>query len=78
MPKEEDVIVVRKEDLPSFQKLCCFTNDYNAAEVCKTPNRLAGKKDRELTLKLPNWDNEKFLIISGIDVEKELGGGKNG
>jgi len=43
MPKEEDVIVVRKSDFPSFQKLCCFTNDYNATEVCQTPNRLAGK-----------------------------------
>ena len=32
----------------------------------------ASREDRELTLRLPNWNNEKFRLISGIDVEKEL------
>jgi hypothetical protein len=30
-------------------------------------------EDRRKTLELPNWNNAKFLEISGIDVEKELG-----
>ena len=33
----------------------------------------ASDEDRRKVLKLPNWDNEVFKEISGIDVEKELG-----
>ena len=33
----------------------------------------ASDEDRRKVLKLPNWDNEVFKKISGIDVEKELG-----
>lgn len=32
----------------------------------------ADDKDRRKTLALPNWDNEIFREITGIDVEKEL------
>ena len=32
----------------------------------------ADDKDRRKVLELPNWDNEIFKEISGIDVEKEL------
>jgi hypothetical protein len=32
----------------------------------------ASIEDRKLCLSLPNWDNEIFKEISGIDVEKEL------
>lgn len=33
----------------------------------------ASDEDRRKVLTLPNWDNEVFKEISGIDVEKELG-----
>ena len=33
----------------------------------------ASDEDRRKVLQLPNWDNEIFKEISGIDVEKELG-----
>lgn len=33
----------------------------------------ASDEDRRKVLQLPNWDNEVFKEISGIDVEKELG-----
>ena len=33
----------------------------------------ADDEDRRKVLELPNWDNEVFKEISGIDVEKELG-----
>ena len=33
----------------------------------------ASDEDRRKVLALPNWDNEVFKEISGIDVEKELG-----
>ena len=33
----------------------------------------ADEDDRRKVLCLPNWDNEIFKEISGIDVEKELG-----
>lgn len=32
----------------------------------------ADTEDRKKCLDLPNWDNEVFKEISGIDVEKEL------
>ena len=33
----------------------------------------ASDADRRKVMALPNWDNEIFKEISGIDVEKELG-----
>lgn len=33
----------------------------------------ASDEDKRKVLQLPNWDNEIFKEISGIDVEKELG-----
>lgn len=32
----------------------------------------ATDEDRRKVLKLPNWDNDIFREITGIDVEKEL------
>ncbi|EPF38113.1 pentapeptide repeat-containing protein [Treponema denticola] len=32
----------------------------------------AGKKEHEMLLELPNWDNEIFKEISGIDAEAEI------
>ena len=37
----------------------------------------ASDEDRRRVLDLPNWDNEVFKEITGIDVEKELGIKKN-
>ena len=37
----------------------------------------ASDEDRRRVLDLPNWDNEVFKEITGIDVEKELGIEKN-
>ncbi len=33
----------------------------------------ASDTDRRKVLSIPNWDNKKFKIITGIDVHKELG-----
>ena len=32
----------------------------------------ASKEEHEKLLKLPNWDNEIFMEISGIDAEAEI------
>ena len=31
-----------------------------------------GKEEHEQLLKLPNWDNEVFKEITGIDAESEI------
>jgi hypothetical protein len=45
---------------------------YDYKEAWRRSWNNASEEDRKKTLKLPNWDNEIFLEITGIDVEKEL------
>jgi len=47
------------------------TLDYHEAWRRSWDN--ADDEDRRKVLNLPNWDNEKFKQLSGIDVHKELG-----
>jgi len=41
-------------------------------EACRNAFDAASDEDKRLTLRLPNFDNDKFLIITGIDMNKEL------
>ena len=41
-------------------------------EVGKTYRKDTPKEEHKELLKLPNWDNEVFKEISGIDAEAEI------
>ena len=50
-----------------------FLKTISYKEAWKKSWDKASDEDRRKVLALPNWDNEVFKEISGIDVEKELG-----
>jgi hypothetical protein len=49
-----------------------YLKSYEYQEAWRRSWDNASDEDRRKTLELPNWNNELFLEISGIDVEKEL------
>jgi len=49
-----------------------YLRSYEYQEAFRKSWENASDEDRRKTLTLPNWNNELFLEISGIDVEKEL------
>ena len=69
MTKEE------KEEYPEYKTTGGYLKTIDYQEAWKVSWDKADDEDRRKCLDLPNWNNELFLEISGIDVEKELGSG---
>jgi len=69
---EDDMSEQEKKDNPSYRVTGGYLKVYEYKEAWRNAWDEASKEDREKTLKLPNWDNELFKEISGIDVEAEL------
>ena len=63
---------IEKEQHPSHKTTGGFLRKYDYKEAWRNSWNKATAEDRKKTLALPNWNNEKFREISGIDVEKEL------
>ena len=61
-----------KEDHPEHECLQGYLRKMSYKEAFKYSWDSADKDDRKLILGLPNFDNEIFKEISGIDVLKEL------
>ena len=61
-----------KKEHPNYKKTRGYLKTITYKEAWRIAWDGATDKDRRKTLELPNWDNEIFLEITGIDVEKEL------
>ena len=63
----------RKEHKKEIETCGGFLKTIGYKEAWRKSWDNADDEDRRKVLALPNWDNEVFKEISGIDVEKELG-----
>lgn len=70
---ENDMTEEEKKVYPSYKVTGGYLKEYEYKEAFRKSWDKADDEDRRKTLSLPNWDNELFKEISGIDVEKELG-----
>jgi len=69
---EEEMTDKEKEENPDYNILGGYLKQRKYRDAWREAWNNATQEDKEKTLKLPNWNNEKFLEITGIDVEKEL------
>ena len=70
---EDDMTKEEKKEFPTYKTTGGYLRSYDYQEAWRKSWENATDEDRRRTLELPNWDNEIFREISGIDVEKELG-----
>ena len=61
-----------KENNPVYETLGGYLRKMTYKEAWKYSWNNANKENRKLVLKLPNFNNEVFKEITGIDVQKEL------
>ena len=61
-----------KKKVDSWETTGGYLKVYDYKEAWRNAWDNATQEDKEKTLKLPNWDNEIFKDITGIDVEAEL------
>ena len=69
---EEDMTEEEKIDNPTYKTTGGFLKRYEYKEAFKKSWDNADKEDRIRILYCPNFNNEIFYEISGIDVNKEL------
>ena len=67
-----DMTDEEKENNPDYETLGGYLRKMTYKEAWKYSWNNANKENRKLILKLPNFDNEIFKEITGIDVCKEL------
>lgn len=60
-----------KKSNPSHETTGGYLKSYEYQEAFKLSYDNASKKDKQLLLKLPNFDADVFFEISGIDVRKK-------
>ena len=61
-----------KRDNPKYKDIGGYLKEYGYKEAFKKSWDNADKEDRMKILDCPNFDNDIFLEISGIDVNKDL------
>jgi hypothetical protein len=69
---KSDMTFKEKEENEQYEVTGGYLKVYEYKEAWRRSWDKATDEDRRKTLNLPNWDNEIFKEISGIDVEKEL------
>ena len=69
---EENMSDKEKESYPSYVTCGGYLKCKNYKQAWRESWDDADIKDRKKVMELPNWDNDIFKEISGIDVEKEL------
>ena len=69
---EKDMTEQEKGNNPTYATIGGYLRKKGYKEAWRESWDKADDKDRKKCLELPNWDNEVFKEISGIDVEKEL------
>lgn len=75
--REEAMTKEEKQENPEYKTTGGYLKTINYKEAWRNSWNKAEDEDRRKCLALPNWNNELFLEISGIDVEKELGRNNN-
>jgi len=70
--EEEEMTDKEKESYPTYVTTGGYLKSYTDKQAWRNSWDKADMEDRKKVLALPNWDNEIFKEISGIDVEKEL------
>jgi hypothetical protein len=61
-----------KEENPDYKTRGGYLKEYSYKEAFRNSWDKATIEDRKKILKCPNFDNDVFFEISGIDVNKEL------
>ena len=69
---DKDMSNKEKEANPSYVTTGGYLKAYNNRTAWRNSWDKAGEDDRRKVLELPNFDNEIFKEISGIDANKEL------
>jgi hypothetical protein len=69
---EEEMTDKEKEAHPSYITIGGYLKFYSYKSAWRNSWDKASLEDKKKVMALPNWDNEIFKEISGIDVEKEL------
>jgi hypothetical protein len=70
--EEKDMTEEEKSEYYTYKMTGGFLRVYGYKEAWRKSWDKASDEDRRKTLSLPNWNNEIFKEISGIDVEAEL------
>lgn len=66
----KDMSDIEKAEKPEFENTGGYLKIYSYKEAFTKSVVSASKEDRDLIRALPNFDNEKFLEISGVDLSK--------
>ena len=61
-----------KEKNPSYKTVGGYLKTLDYKEAWRMSWSKADIEDKKKVLDIPNWDNGKFMEITGIDVEREL------
>lgn len=67
---EPEMSDVEKQENPSFSRTGGYLKKYDYKEAFTKSVTEASKEDRDLIRALPNFNNEKFLEISGVDLSQ--------
>ncbi|MDV2441194.1 hypothetical protein QR665_17250 [Acinetobacter gerneri] len=67
---ESDMSDVEKQENPSFSCTGGYLKKYDYKEAFTKSVTEASKEERDLIRALPNFNNEKFLEISGVDLSQ--------
>ena len=70
--QEDKMNEAEKEDNPSYKTMGGYLKTLDYKEAWRMSWSKADIEDRKRVLDIPNWNNQKFLEITGIDVEREL------
>ena len=70
--EEKDMNEYEKEENPSHETVGGYLKTLGYKEAWRMSWEKADIEDKKKVLDIPNWDNRKFLQITGIDVEREL------
>ena len=69
---ESNMTDKEKEEFPQHKTLGGYLKKYEYKEAFKKSYLKADEEDRKKIFNLPNFNAEKFLEISGIDVNEDL------
>ncbi len=69
---EKDMSNAEKKENPNFYVQNGYLKHLGYKDAWRKSWNLASEEDKKKVFDIPNWNNEKFLEISGINVEKEL------
>ena len=70
--KELEMDESEKEDNPSYKTMGGYLKTLDYKEAWRMSWSKADIEDKKRVLDIPNWNNQKFLEITGINVEREL------